>query len=326
MAKRASPKAVGAFVVLGMTLAVVAIVIFGSGRFLRKRPEFVCLFKGNLNGLKVGAAVKFAGVQIGSVTHIRLRLPPSEGKVRAELSNQVLLPVIFQLDETEIARVGGTGEYLTEPGLKQMIQEGLRAQLSMESLLTGLLYIDLDIHPGTPLQLVLEPGTSPYPEIPTIQTSLQQVQEQAMKAISKLDQIDFTGLIRSMTDTSNAITNLAGSPSLKAALDSLARAASSLEKVSVSVNQILGGVNTKVDPLIASLTTTSADADQALRQTKETLAQMHATLEPGAPLNFELTKALEDVSSASNAVRQLAEYLQRNPSALVRGKYVSDGK
>ena len=147
-----------------------------------------------------------------------------------------------------------------------------------------------------------------------------------MKALAKLDQIDFAGLIRSMTNTSVSITNLASSPSLKAAIDSLAGAASSLEKVSVSINQMVNSVPAKVDPLIASLTTTSSDAALALRQTKETLAQIQATFEPGTPLNYELTKALEDVSNASTAVRQLAEYLERNPSALVRGKYVSDEK
>jgi paraquat-inducible protein B len=326
MAKRASPTTVGAFVVLGMTLAVIAIVIFGSGRLFRKHREFVCFFKGNLNGLKVGAPVKFAGVQIGSVTRISLRLLPSEGKVRAEFTNQVLLPVICEIDEAEILSQGGTAEYLNRRGLEQLIHAGLRAQLSMESVLTGLLYIDINMHPGAPLNLVLAPGTSTYLEIPTTQTSLQEVQERAIKAMAKLDQIDFAGLIRSMTDTSVSITNLASSPSLKAAIDSLAGAASSLEKVSVSINQMVNGVNAKVAPLIASLTTTSGDADLALRQAKETLAQVHATLEPGTPLNYELTKALEDVSSASIAIRQLAEYLERNPSALVRGKYVSDGK
>ena len=85
-------------------------------------------------------------------------------------------------------------------------------------------------------------------------------------------------------------------------------------------------VDAKVDPLVASLRSTANSADLALRQAKETMAQMQATFEPGTPLNFELTKALEDVSSASTAVRQLAEYLQRNPSALVRGRYESDGK
>jgi len=309
-----------------MTLAVIAIVIFGSGRLLRKHHEFVCFFKGNLNGLKVGAPVKFAGVQIGSVTRIRLRLLPSEGKVRAGLTNQVLLPVICEIDETAIVSQGGTGESLNRRGLEQMIHAGLRAQLAMESFLTGLLYIDLNIHPGAPLELVLAPGTSTYLEIPTIQTSLQEVQERAMKALARLDQIDFAGLIRSMTDTSVSISNLASSPALKAAIDSLATAASSLEKVSVSVNQMVNNVPAKIDPLIASLTTTSGDAALALQQAKETLAQVQATFEPGTPLTYELTKALEDVSSASTAIRQLAEYLERNPSALVRGKYVSDGK
>ncbi len=326
MAKRASPTAVGAFVVTGITLAVAAIILFGSGRLFRQHHEYVCFFKGNLNGLKVGAAVKFAGVQIGSVTRIRLKLLPTEGKLRAQLSRQVLLPVIVEIDENAIENMGGTGESLSGRGLEQMIQAGLRAQLAMESVLTGLLYIDINMHPGTPLNRVLAPGTSPYPEIPTIQTSLQEVQEEAMKALAKLDQIDFAALIRSMTDAAAAVASLASSPSLKNSFDSLSKAATGLEKVSVSIDAMIKDVDAKVDPLVASLRSTANSADLALRQAKETMAQMQATFEPGTPLNFELTKALEDVSSASTAVRQLAEYLQRNPSALVRGRYESDGK
>ena len=230
MAKRASPTAVGAFVVTGITLAVAAIILFGSGRLFRQHHEYVCFFKGNLNGLKVGAAVKFAGVQIGSVTRIRLKLLPTEGKLRAQLSRQVLLPVIVEIDENAIENMGGTGESLSGRGLEQMIQAGLRAQLAMESVLTGLLYIDINMHPGTPLNRVLAPGTSPYPEIPTIQTSLQEVQEEAMKALAKLDQIDFAALIRSMTDAAAAVASLASSPSLKNSFDSLSKAATGLEE------------------------------------------------------------------------------------------------
>jgi len=326
MAKRASPATVGAFVVLSLCLAVGAVMLFGSGRFLRRRVAFVCFFKGNLNGLKVGAPVKFAGVQIGSVTQIRLRLPPSEGMLRPDLAKQVLLPVICEIDDSALTSGGGNSEYLNARGLEQMVQEGLRAELAMESFLTGLLYIEINMHPETRVDLVLLPGTGRYPEVPTIPTKLQAVQEQALKALAKLDQIDFAGLVQSITDTSVAITGLANSPSLKNAINSLAGAAASLEKASGSISRLANDINTKVDPLAASLTTTSHDADLALLQATQALAQVQETFAPDTPLSYELTKALEDVSSASAAIRQLADYLQRNPSALVRGKYVSDGK
>jgi len=246
--------------------------------------------------------------------------------LRPDLAKQVLLPVICEIDDSALTSGGGNSEYLNARGLEQMVQEGLRAELAMESFLTGLLYIEINMHPETRVDLVLLPGTGRYPEVPTIPTKLQAVQEQALKALAKLDQIDFAGLVQSITDTSVAITGLANSPSLKNAINSLAGAAASLEKASGSISRLANDINTKVDPLAASLTTTSHDADLALLQATQALAQVQETFAPDTPLSYELTKALEDVSSASAAIRQLADYLQRNPSALVRGKYVSDGK
>jgi paraquat-inducible protein B len=313
-------------VLFSLCLAVAAIVLFGSGRFMRRRLAFVCFFKGNLNGLKVGAPVKFAGVQIGTVARIRLKLPPGEGILRPDLAKQVLLPVICEIDETAIASGGGPNEYLNPHGIEQMVQEGLRAELAMESFLTGLLYIEINMHPETRVELVLVPGTGRYPEVPTVPTKLQAVQEQALKALAKLDQIDLSAMIRSLTDTANSVNNLANSPGVKHAIDSLSGAAESLEEVSASINKLANDVDNKVDPLVASLRQTSGDADLALRQATRTLSQVQETFAPNTPLSYELTKALEDVSSASASVRQLADYLQRNPSALLRGKYVSDAK
>ncbi|HTY54291.1 MAG TPA: MlaD family protein [Candidatus Binataceae bacterium] len=326
MARRASPVRVGAFVVLSLCLVVATVVLFGSGRLFRRKLIFVSFFRGNLNGLKVGAPVKFAGVQIGTVKRIRLRLPPSEGMLRPDLAKQVLLPVLCEIDETAFSRGGGADEPLDRQGLERMVQEGLRAELTTESLLTGLLYIEINMHPQTRIDLVMVAGTGRYPEVPTVPSKLQAVQEQALKALAKLDQIDLSAMVHSMTDTANSVTNLADSPSVKRAIDSLSAAAGSLERVSASINKLANDIDTKIDPVMANLKNTSTDADLTLRQARDTLAQIQQTFAPETPLNYELTKALEDVSSASAAIRQLADYLQRNPSALVRGKYVSDGK
>jgi len=73
-------------------------------------------------------------------------------------------------------------------------------------LLTGLLYIDLDLDlfPGTPVKLLLQSGTRPCPKIPTVPTDLQQIHETAMKALAKLDQIDVVKLTQSITDAGSA--------------------------------------------------------------------------------------------------------------------------
>ena len=306
-----------------LALVLIAVVVLSAGRLFSKPHKFVCFFQGSLNGLRVGAPVKARGVQIGSVTQILLRLPRAEGTLRVQES-LTELPVIFEIDESQLKARGGTGKVLQSGELMNLIQRGLRAQLGTESFLTGLLYIDLDLHPGTPANFVMVPGSGPYREIPTIPTDLQQVQESAMRTLANFEKIDFGALAGSMTNAANAVRDLLGSPNLRATLGSLRSASANLNTTLVAFRQDLALFNGRVDPVLTSLKKTSDHANLALAQMTTAVAQLQMTLAPDAPLAYRLNIALQDFSQASNAMRELADYLQRNPSALVRGKYVSE--
>src|SRR5437660_4018538 len=137
MPKRPSSAAIGMFVIGSIVLAVSALAVLGSGTLFKKSHKFICFFRGSLNGLNVGAPVKVRGVQIGSVAEIRLRLDPSDGRFKAERGVLGSLPVILDVDESQLTARGGTGEALKPEELNGMIKHGLRAQLGTESLLTG---------------------------------------------------------------------------------------------------------------------------------------------------------------------------------------------
>jgi hypothetical protein len=81
---------------------------------------------------------------------IRLRLSPTEGQLRQGVE-ELRLPVILDIDRSQITALGGALEAVGQSGFNDLVKRGLRAQLQTESLLTGLLYIDLDLHPGTPI-------------------------------------------------------------------------------------------------------------------------------------------------------------------------------
>ena len=83
MGKKISPAIIGAFVVSSFAILIGALVVVGAGKIFSKPTRFICMFTGNLNGLKIGAPVKVRGVQIGEVSAIRLRLDPSEGQLRS---------------------------------------------------------------------------------------------------------------------------------------------------------------------------------------------------------------------------------------------------
>jgi paraquat-inducible protein B len=315
-----NPAAIGAFVVASFTILIIALVVVGSGKMFRRPMRFICMFPGNLNGLKIGAPVKVRGVQIGEVSAIKLRLAPSEGQERPEVK-ELRLPVIIDLDQTML-RERGAARGLDKKGVEDWIGRGMRAQLQVESLLTGLLYIDLDLHRGTQPNFVLEPG-GPYLEIPTVPTNLAQLQERLMDALDKFEKIDFKGLVDSITEAANSINSLAGSSDLKETLQSLKGTVASLNQTIIAARQVLNNANGQIGPLVTDIRETSDETDKTMKEVRAALVSLQQGLDPDSPLVVHLNQTLESLDETSRSMGELADYLQRNPAALVRGRYVS---
>lgn len=323
MGKRISPSAIGIFVVGSFALVIAAIIVVGSGSLFKKPHRFVCMFPGDVNGLKIGAPVKYKGVQIGTVEEIKIALAPGEGEERPGITD-IRLPVIIGIERELITQRGGTGAALSKEGFDTMIARGLRAQLEAESLLTGLLYVDLDLHPNAPLTLVLVPGSGSLTEIPTVPTTMAAIQKQATDAIAKLDKIDFDGLVNSITQAANSIKEITSDPALKATLASLKTTVVNLDKTLTSVRAAVDNVNGEIDPLVASLRKSSDEANATMKDTRATLVELRGTLEPDSPLSVHLNEALDQLADTTRSVDELTNYLQRNPAALIRGKYVPE--
>src|SRR5271168_1480189 len=102
MGKRVSPAAIGMFVVGSLFLVLASLVVLSSGKLFSKPHIFICFFQGSLNGLKIGSAVKFRGVEIGTVKDIMLRLPASYGTVKPEAG--IVLPVLVEIRETQLRK------------------------------------------------------------------------------------------------------------------------------------------------------------------------------------------------------------------------------
>jgi paraquat-inducible protein B len=322
MNKRVSPAVIGAFVVASFAILVVALIVVGSGKMFTRPVRFICMFQGNLNGLKVGAPVKVRGVQIGTVAAIELRLLPSQGQIRPGIKG-LRLPVIIDVDRSQVLARGASGEALETSGFDEWIKRGMRAQLATESLLTGLLYIDLDLHPNTPIKFVLEPE-GPYREIPTVQTDLAQLQERLTQVLEKFDKIDFQALVVSITDAANSIKTLTGSPELKATLESLKGTVANLNQAVISARALLNNANAKVGPLIADIRESSDEANKTMKETRAALVSLQQTLDPDAPLAVHLNRTLDSLDETSQSLGEFTDYLQRNPSVLIRGRYVPD--
>jgi paraquat-inducible protein B len=309
MGKKASPFTIGVFVVTAVALAVVGVTVFGSGRFFRRTETCVIYFKRSVNGLRVGAPVKVKGVEIGAVKRILLRL----GSLALE-PEDVRIPVIIEIDRDRMAKEseGGAPSMTVE----EAIALGLRAQLVSESLVTGLLYIELDFHPGTPATLVNDPSVK-YPEIPTLPTALERVEVQASEIITKLSETDFRGLVESLRQAVDSVKDLVASPKLHAAVDGLEGTEQSLNAAIADIRRLTGTVQGEIGPLGQRLNATADKAETALDGVR-------VLVEPGSPVTYQLGHTLEEVAAAARSVHTLADALERDPSMLVRGRYVAE--
>jgi paraquat-inducible protein B len=328
MNKKISPAMIGAFVLGAIALIVIAILVFGSGRLFRQTRNFVLYFDTSVNGLRIGAPVKVKGVEIGSVKDIRLLV--GEGAAGDKI------PVIIEIDLKKLIQRGAAVAADDPEAMhKAIVDRGIRGQLDMESLVTGLLYVALDFFPGTPINLVQKPGGDyDYPEIPTIPTTLEQAKGALIRVVSKLEDIDFKELDANLQATLKGVNRTVNSPEIESVLRSLAQLMPKVDQAVVNIRNLAGTTEDKVKILADDLQNTSGDARVALKQATEALKQTQETVKRAeaavanietltdldSTVNYELVKGLRDVSTAARSLRSLTDYLERNPRALIFGK------
>jgi paraquat-inducible protein B len=303
MGKRVSPALIGAFVVGAVALVVVAVTIWGSGRFFRHTQRFVCYFSGSVNGLNVGAPVKYRGVQVGEVVDIRIRY--------AQATVGTRIPVFIEVDGDRIRELGGV-QYEGSETLRTLVERGLRARLQTLSIVTGVLYVEFDVRPDTPVVLVAT-GESAYPEVPTIPTQLEEVTKTIGDILTEVKQADVPGLVRAVREAAEGLGNVANSPDLHGLLASARGAAAKLDRIA-------GTLETRAAPLTSSLQTASDELTQTLTSVRGAADEARGLVAADAPLAFTLTRTLTELGQTARELSALADYLERNPNAIIQGR------
>jgi len=307
MSKRASPRAIGAFVVGAVILATVAVTMVGSGRLFRETVPFVVYFDADVSGLDPGAPVKFRGVRVGTVRQVLLNLAGAERPL-----DDYRIPVVFEIDLTAIEHRGATVDLADPAVVEAMIAQGFRAQLAMESFVTGKRYIALDLFPDSPIELERLPG-SPYQEIPVyVGTELAALPAKLGEILAQIEEVPFDSIFVDVTQTLDGLNQIAASD-LPATLESLQEGLAAFKQFAESADQRIVTLGDDLHGVSAELTT-------AIRELQATLMSARAQVAPQSPLSVQLSRTLEELAAAARALRSLADYLEQNPSAIVRGK------
>jgi paraquat-inducible protein B len=343
---------IGAFVVGAVVLLVVAVMILGGGRILTPKDKWVLYFRGSVKGLQVGAPVMFRGVRIGSVTNIKLMYNTKD------LTTQI--PVTIETQPHRWTAFGEEADLALEAddpqGFKRrLIDRGLRASLQLQSLLTGQYMVNLDFRPDdTEPRLIGIDNT--YPEVPTIRSGIDEWQAKIEKLpldemVGKLTlalagierKVNSPELTESITTLNEALKDIrkmiqnidsrvepltTGIQKAVADYGKLARnldgrvgpLAADLDETLKDTRELVRNVDKRIEPLISDLQQALKTAEGALEQGKDTLAAVEKLVAEDAPVVYELKNTLRQLSAAARSIRIWADYLERNPDALLRGK------
>ena len=341
MSKSPNPTAIGLFMIGAAVLLVIGIATFASTAWFDERTTFVSYFEESVNGLEVGAPVKFKGVPVGQVTELRININMD--------ARTFQVPVVYEVDLDRLRTEQGTYVQLTdEEVLDEQIRAGLRAKLQLQSFVTGQLYVELT-YAADPDPADLTERPTPYPRIPTEPSFLTSLGEEAdslvadlqlsdignmtqdlarllTQANEKIDALDVAQLNASLTSAARSFEDLAQAPELRFALREVPEVskqfARTLEEVQ-GLSRRLGGA---VEPLQQDLEATNDEALATLQALRAAIEDMQVLLSPDAGLGYQLEEALASMSEAADALRRLAQSLEQNPSQLIRGKAQPDGQ
>lgn len=193
MKTKLSPSLVGLFVLGALLLAGLGVVTFGNVNLFTKPQRFVVFFDESVHGLDLGSAVKLRGVRVGRVADIRVRYDATRQHSEIE--------VICELNRDTIAdAAGGTLNVADRAELKRFVDEGLRAQLGVLGLATGLLFVELDF--VNPRQFPAVRSTfadDTYPAIPAVRSTISEFQSSLTEILTKLKDVDIVTLSREAT-------------------------------------------------------------------------------------------------------------------------------
>jgi paraquat-inducible protein B len=248
----------------------------------REMVVFSLFFQDSLRGLALGAPVELNGMNIGEVKSIK-----------TEYNDQLkhfLFPVEVAVFPGRLRAM--SRQALADPTpaeqkarIDQLVKDGLRAQLRTGSLLTGQMYVAFDLFPQVPPATI--DWTKNPPVFPTEPGTLLELQAMLMNIGKTLEKMP--------------LEQIGGD--LRVALQSLNRTL-------VSAEQAVRRVDKEITPTAKSV----------LEDSRRTLNSVERTLASDAPLQQDLRRSLRDLSRAAQSLRELTEFLERQPESLIRGK------
>ena len=358
MSKRANTTVIGAFVIGAIALVLGTVMVLGTGQFFDERVVVVTVFQGSVTGLQVGSPVEFRGVPVGTVTSIKALYDPQKTSFEIPVYMSLDSDSVTNIrgDGTKRSTAHEI-ERMIEHGLRARLD--LRSLVTGKKFvaldfhpdtLATVLGIDGDIPEIPSIASPLDKVTSLFDKLDVDELAGKAVL--TMDGISKLvnspvlartiENLDKTTrnaneLVQQLqTDTHKlsrtAIETLEQTRQTVAATETaLAATLSDVSRLSNSTDERLLRIAGKLDTTLSALQTLATNLDQQMQplsdSAKATMDQATSTLRAAESLigedshtRYTLETTLEELAAAARSVRLMADYLEQNPDALLKGK------
>ncbi len=329
MKTKISPAIVGLFVLGAFALGILALLSFGGLNIFSQPQRFVVTFNETVHGLDLGSPVKLRGVRVGRVADLSVRYDQATSQARVR--------VVCELTRSKITNPQGVEvDVSNRKEVEDLIQRGLRAQLGILGLATGLLYVEMDFYDPKLYPADAEVKDAVYAVMPALPSSIAELQSNLSGILTDLNKVDFAGLGREaqglLVDTRRQL-NRTDLPALVeqwrrtgASVDALASSAeirsllAHLNTIATQLDATLVLVNRQVAANGTELQETLQAAQTTIKTFNEAAATVQKFVQAQRGVGEDVAAALRQVSDAAASVQRLTEFLERNPNALILGR------
>lgn len=328
--KEGSATKVGLFILTALLLAVGSLLFVSSVRLFSREIRVVLYFDESVNGLSVGAPIKYRGVPVGRVVDIRTRF----NQVEADTA----IPVFVDLDIRKLEMRGSEEAERISEGerLGREIWAGLRGRLELESLITGLLYIELDYSAAASSTPKFVQAEWIYPEIPTQPSRLAmlgsgtselfaqiaaipvgEIGQRVNRILAQLEGqvggLDLAGMQAEARGLMRAVNGVFTDPKLTGLLARSDRLLGQLEALGTQ-----GGAS--LEQIQAGLQEISSQWVPLMGELNGVVSGARELLGPGSAERREFVQSLEALQRLLESLSALIGYLEADPGALLRGR------
>jgi paraquat-inducible protein B len=327
MKTQLSPTLAGTFVIGALALLITSLLTIRSCNVFSRPGHFVANFNESVQGLDVGSPVKLRGVPLGRVKSIRVHYD--------EKNRQSQVVVVAELNQNMVADEAGHLIQLTDRAtLQRLVDQGLRAKIDLAGI-TGQQFVELDFF--DPQQFPAPPAASPaeYPVVPTLRSGMSELVENLSKIAGNLNKVDFAGLSQELKTLLATVNQQAGGLDLKKMVATVTSAAASIDALAGSaeakaafsnLDQTATGMQGLVTKLDAQVGPVSAELLRSLRSFQEAAQGVQQLVGPQSGLSDEASQTLRQLTQTAASLQALADFLERNPNALITGKKLPDQK